>query len=526
MVETMRNILIILLLAFLWSCTSCTENKSENDSLVSDSDGQAVSDPDILDKSDNDQYVSDTSDDKTPDVNDKDTPDTDVTEEEFIDDCDVKLINAPFPYKDNEGNLTFCRPGCDTPTERDPQCMSNLWKEQNYNLCHQHPEYDCCGYPCVLDSLTPLTKEEEEKWGEYAIPMHKCDLKLNPENWGNDGTHGVVKSWNMSDGKVGFYIYTNNLSVKDWSVQTKYVTYDIATKKFNFILPARGQMQAYYKGSRIALVSDKRSLELNNSNIFLSYIRDDGSSHLAYNKPVNFLAYEPALNDTWAFVNLQETEGSPYKMMYAKVGEWKWVELGEGTLRMPSLSGNRFAMFMENMAGYICDLDKSPKSSSDCYKINQGDEGVRYVILDKENSNRAVYSSTKGKIVLMEYVNGKWEYRDIATSYSDEVKDYAIGFIVNMFQGNIMLYEEAYQLSSSSDYWGNKLCYYNLTNKKSYCMKKMEKDTEYNGVSIYPYGDAEFEGKWLLYQKLNSTPLILRDMDCYCKEEGVCPFEQ
>ena len=57
-------------------------------------------------------------------------------------------------------------------------------------------------------------------------------------------------------------------------------------------------------------------------------------------------------------------------------------------------------------------------------------------------------------------------------------------------------------------------------------MKKMDKDEEFNGIPIYPYGDAEFEGKWLLYQKLNSTPLILRDMECYCKEEGVCPFEE
>jgi len=520
----MRNLVIILLLALFWSCTSCNESNPEKDGLTSDKD-QTVSDQDTPDKSDNDQNVSDSSDDKIPDTNDTDLPDNDIAEEEFIDDCDVKLIDAPFPYTDNDGKLTFCRPGCDTPTEKDPQCMSNLWREQNYNLCHEHPEYDCCGYPCVLESLKPMTKEEVDEYYQLAtIPMHKCDLKLNPKDWGIGGS-SVMKSWNMSENKIGFYLYTVDLSMKDWPVKAKFSTYEIDTKKFNNITPAKGQMQSYYKGHRIALISDKRSLELNNSNIYLSYIGDDGSSHLAYNKPVNFLAYEPALNDKWAFVNLQETESSPYKMMYAKVGEWKWVVLGEGTLRMPSLSGNMFALFTEGMEGYICDLDKTPKSFSDCYRINQGDEGVRYVVFDKENSNRAVYSSTTGKIVLMEYVNGKWEYNDLITSYSDEIKDYAIGFIVNMFQGSIMLYEEAYQLSSSSDYWGNKLCYYNFTNKKSYCMKRMEKDTEYNGVPVYPYGDAEFEGKWLLYQKLNSTPLILRDMECYCKEEGVCPFE-
>ena len=58
-------------------------------------------------------------------------------------------------------------------------------------------------------------------------------------------------------------------------------------------------------------------------------------------------------------------------------------------------------------------------------------------------------------------------------------------------------------------------------------MKKMEKDEAFSdGTTKFPYGFAEFEDKWLLYQKKGSTPLILRDMECYCKEEGVCPFEE
>ena len=342
----MRNILIIFLLLLFWSCTSCTESKPENDNLTTDSDSLNVSDPDIMDKTNNDQDVSDDSDDTTPDVNDTDTHDNDITEEEFIDDCDVKLIDAPFPYKDGEG-LTFCRPGCDTPTEKDPQCITNLWKEQNFNLCHQHPEYDCCGYPCILESLKPLTKEEEELWGQYAIPMHKCDLKLNPENWGNDGTHGVVKSWNMSDGKVGLHMRPNDLDILEWPVKRKVVTYDIETQKFTLVAPA-SQMQAYYEGHRIIMSGDKRSLPIEVRKNYLAYFGDDGSYHLAYNKPVNFLAYEPALNDKWAFVNLQETEGFPYKMMYAKVGEWNWTALGEGTARYSELGGDYLGIYNEN----------------------------------------------------------------------------------------------------------------------------------------------------------------------------------
>ncbi len=247
---------------FLISCNSNSQ-KTDAENAMSDKDSVAVIDSDTQDE------VPDESDDPDAALPDSDSsvPDTAVNDDEFIDDCDVKLIDAKFPYYDKDSNITFCRPGCDTPTEKDPQCMTNLWKEQNYNLCHKYPEYDCCGYPCFLESLKPMTKEEVDEYYQLAtIPMHKCDLKLNPKDWGIGGS-SVMKSWNMSENKIGFYLYTVNLSMKDWSVKTKFSTYEIDTKKFNIIIPARGQEQAYYKGSRIALVSDKRNLELNNTKI-------------------------------------------------------------------------------------------------------------------------------------------------------------------------------------------------------------------------------------------------------------------
>jgi hypothetical protein len=491
---------------------------------------------------------TDTVPDKDSALNDADTETVDdlsdgvLTESDDISDADSAteclppLIDAKFPYYDKDSNITFCRPGCDTPTEKDPQCMTNLWKEQNDNLCHEYPEYDCCGYPCILESLKPMTKEEVDEYYQLAtIPMHKCDLKISPKDWGIGGS-SVMKSWNMSENKIGFYLYTVNLSMKDWPVKTKFSTYEIDTKKFNFILPARGQEQAYYKGSRIALVSDKRNLELNNSNIFLAYIGDDGSYHLAYNKPVNFLAYEPALNDKWAFVNLQETENSPYKMMYAKVGDpaslnstadsWKWTELGEGLGASPAISGNNLSVTDENYSSYVCDLSKNPKSFEGCFKMNEGDEKISYLYFDKENGNRMVFSqklNNNFKIILAEKEGDTYKRTDLITDFTDATSKYAYSIIPKTLRGNVLLYEEVAVVDGEGS---GLLCYYRIDKKRKYCMKKMEKDTEYNGVSVYPYGDAEFEGKWLLYQKLNSTPLILRDMDCYCKEEGICPFEE
>ena len=514
----MRRIFYLILLILFVSCSS---SKSQNDSdSIPDTDSNTQDSGTVND--DSDTHEAEIVDDSEA------TPDQDSysdSEKSDTDECYPSLSQAAFPYYDKDGKITFCRPNCDTPTADDPICIGNLWDEQNEKLCHEYPEYACCGTPCVLESLKPMTKEEVDEMYTTNIAMHKCDLKISPWSWGYDGSHGVVKSWNMSEGKMGFYLTPVNLSIKTWPVKTKFVTYDIATQKYSLVIPARAQEQAYYKGKRLALIADTRSLDLNNSNIFLAYIDDDAKVEIVYDKKVQSISYEPALNEKWAFVNLVDANSK--RMMYAKVGEWKWTSLGDGLGWIPSIVGNRLALFRDDLKGYICDLDKYPKSLDECYNVNEG-EKIRYLVLDKEDSNRAVYSANQGKIVLMEYKEGKWNYSDLITSYSDEItgKVNILGFIINMFRGNMLLYEEAFTTGEQGEVPANKLCYYNLTSKKSYCMKKMEDDSEYNGVPIYPYGDAEFEGKWLLYQKVSSTPFILRDMECYCKEEGVCPMEE
>ena len=513
------NLLVVLLVFLVFSCSS---SQSSNDTDVmpdADSNSDDIETVDDDSGSQGSEIVDDS--DETPDADsdsDSEKPDSD--------ECQPPLSEAPFPYYDTNGKITFCRPNCDTPTADDPICIGNLWDEQNDALCHEYPEYACCGTPCVLDSLKPMTKEEvDEMYTVANTAMHKCDLKISPWNLVYDGSNGVVKSWNMSEGKIGFHVYPAQLSPKEWSVGRKHIAYDIKTQKYFFIIPAYAQEQVYFKGKRLGLVSDKRSYDLNNENIFLAYISDDGKVEIVYDKKVKSISYEPALNEKWAFVNLVDANGK--RMLYAKVGEWKWTSLGNGLGWKPSIVGDRLALYQDNFKGYICDLNKYPKNLDECYNVNNGEE-LRYIVLNKEDSNKVVYSSVQGKIVLMEYKNGKWNYSDLITSYSDEIsgKVSVLGFIINMFSENMLLYEEAFNMGAHSQIMANKLCYYNLKSKKSYCMKKMENDSEYDGIPAYPYGDAEFEGKWLLYQKINSTPLILRNMECYCKEENICPFEE
>ena len=133
---------LLLIISFVFiSCSGCSDTQSQL-------------------STDRDSDLSTVEDDSTDCDSDLSTVDTDLL---FTDSdvdtqppCEPPLMEAPFPYYDKEGNMTFCRPGCDTPTEKDPQCMSNLWKEQNQALCTQKPEYACCGLPCVKEDFSPV----------------------------------------------------------------------------------------------------------------------------------------------------------------------------------------------------------------------------------------------------------------------------------------------------------------------------------------------------------------------------------
>ena len=504
---------------------SCSSSNSSNDSdILPDSDINTHDSETVGEDSDSQEAEITDDSDESPDQDtdhDSDSGKNDADSDE----CKPSLSEAPFPYYDANGKPTFCRPNCDTPTADDPICIGNLWDEQNDALCHEYPEYACCGTPCVMESLKPMTKEEvDEMYTVANTAMHKCDLKISPWNWAYDGSHGVVKAWNLSEGKVGFHIYPVQLNSATWPVESKYVVYDIATQKYSFVIPSRHQEQAYYKGKRLALICDKRSLDLNNENIFLAYIGDDAKTEIVYDKKVKSISYEPALNEKWAFVNLVDSNGK--RMLYAKIGEWKWTSLGNGVANHTSLVDNYLGIYDEEKNGYICDLSKNPKSFSDCMKINRENEKVSIIELNKDDPSEFVFNLNGVGITTAKIKDEKIvDYQTIISDFTPETAQNAYTLSPYQLRGKLLLYVEiTYRDGVGS---GGRLCYYRIDKNKKYCMKKMEKDESYSdGTTIFPYGFSELEGKWLLYQKINSTPLILRDMECYCKEEGVCPFEQ
>ena len=139
----MRNLLrfltIFLIILGLFSCSS--SHSSADSDIIPDSD------------SDNSENIIDEDTDSEEDsdfIDDSDETDDDVDSNTDSTECQPTLSEAQFPYYDANGKITFCRPGCDTPTADDPICIGNLWDEQNEKLCHEYPEYACCGTPCIM----------------------------------------------------------------------------------------------------------------------------------------------------------------------------------------------------------------------------------------------------------------------------------------------------------------------------------------------------------------------------------------
>ena len=89
-----------------------------------------------------------------------------------------------------------------------------------------------------------------------------------------------------------------------------------------------------------------------------------------------------------------------------------------------------------------------------------------------------------------------------------------------MFLGNKVSYQEYFTLSDGSvDVIG---CFYRFDKKKTYC-PSAHTFTPYMGDDLMGYN--VFWGKWHLWKRITRPTAIIRDLECYCKETGVCPLE-
>ena len=516
----LRLFLGVLGLIFLVSCSSSKNPENDTDILPdTDTDSQDVIVDDDADSEEDLDFVDDS--DETPDQDgDADTiPDIDSDEDVACLDLryNENTIKTPFPFKDANGKPTFCRPGCDTPTENDPQCVRNIWEWDNWDEYqvyikaqekdpNQEWERECYPWPCKLPNMHAQTKTELNTF------ISNCDRLITVNGFKANG--GTVWSHGMSDGIAGM----------DFGHTGRIIEYD--PEKDEYMTLGQNRALAFNEGRYIVEVFDRYpglnpnfykvftvSVLRTENGYFYEFIRDNYGLKDEFARP-------PFAGKNWALLRLSD------KTVYASSRDWEWHELaginnyaGEG-----NIVGDHLTFITNNRELYYCDLRKYPKHIDECFKLNRKDESGNEEIghsprIDLENEYRVVYNVYRKQIFvevdLHDLQNPKYTEYQIEnskeTTYSQEI---------DMLKGNKISYQEFFTLSDGTvDVIG---CFYRFDKQKTYCPA----DSTFVSHGDELMGYNVFWGKWHLWKIITSIHAIMRDWECYCKENNVCPLEQ
>jgi len=439
-------------------------------------------------------------------------------------DCPA-LKSANFPYYREDGSIHFCRK-CDLPAKSDdPDCVRNIWKEKNELYAKDYPERECAGYPCVIEGLEP--KPEDAPY--FGPPgLSKCDTEINPVDFYAGSSRGLA--FGIDDGKIGTVIHSN-VSFDKYPIDKRAVEFDIKTERYKAIMSSSADTISYKKGSFISFLSDYRQFvddeSLQKVKNYLVYYSPVTGYKVISNKTVDFIPYSLVrLSDEYAAVVIKD-DGGVYELRYAKVGEWKWQKI-EGVFGYNNyimVEKNILAFFTSDWNVYHCNMDKSPKSLSDCTHLKDydGTSNDEDVAIDKENPQRIAFSpkDVPRKIVVADMSSGKPVYSEIELELTEENNT---NVIVTNLSGNTIIYQEVFQYyyEKTGDTISDvKTCFYRLDKNKKYCSKRISEGHPYY------HGRTDFEGKYLVINSGQGGTLILRDMECYCKlEPDACPFDE
>ncbi len=495
----MRNVLIILILMALSACNS---DKPKTDADISDKDSGST---------DVDTHVPD------PDTVEIDTeqPDIDVdTDADTNVPCldlryNENTIKTNFPFKDKNGKPTFCRPGCDTPTETDPQCVRNIWEWDNWEEYqvyleaekkdpNQEWERECYPWPCVLPDM---------KAGLLENYTSKCDRMLTTN--GFKISMGAVWTYGMSDGVAGMLMNRDAIE------------YNPEKDEFTKIGQAAGRL-SYNKGRYVFPVYDRPHDTDGYRSFIISAEKKNGQYYyeFIYNNAVNnsFMSNPSFVEKDWVLIQVRSgKESSDTDVKYAKAGEWEWHSLGLGKVFEGNIVGDRLTFMVPytdpDRQIYYCDLSKYPKSYKECHKatgtLKSGDPELGHSPrIDEDNKNRLIYSiynSPEGKIKEVVFKDG----------LPSETKEYTLGVTrqPTKVKGELMSFTTSSQ--TSSDLIG---CFYRFDKEKMYCPAKPWSKV---GTEIMEFNT--FNGRMHLWS--GQTLAHIRSLDCYCEETGVCPFE-
>ena len=511
--DFMRNTLIILLLI---AFSACNSDKPKNDADINDKDS-GITDVDTT-LPDPDTVGIDA---EQPDI-DFDT-DADTTVPCLDLRYNENTIKTNFPFKDKNGKPTFCRPGCDTPTETDPQCVRNIWEWDNWEKYQKYLEAqknnpaqttirECYPWPCKLPDMKADSTLESFN--------SKCDRWLTVN--GYESNMGTIWTHGMSDGVAGM----------DFAHSGRIIEYD--PEKDEYFSLGQSLPLMFNENRYIGIIYDQLPQPSNftNRQFVISVLRKDGKYfyELIYdNVDHNAWFTNPSFpGNKWAFIQVSEGRyGSKTEFKYASSNDWQWHNIdgiqnyaGEG-----NIVSDHLTFITNNREIYYCDLRKYPKHINDCLKINRlNTDKITYEQgnspkIDTENEYRLVYNVDSTQIFvevdLADINNPEYTEHEIPKK-----KELFAGFSVDTVRGNKAVYGEMFDMGSGTlDFLG---CFYRFDKKKSYCPQENIFSTSPDNLMGY----NTFWGKWHLWKGIGRTAAFMRDWDCYCKETGVCPFEE
>ena len=518
----MRKLFYLIFLILFISCSSSSHSSADSDT-ISDSDID-TQDSEIVDD-DSDSQDSDLQDsdfiddsDETPNVdsdadtdadNDSDTPET-------VECLDLRYnentIKTPFPFKDANGKPTFCRQGCDTPTENDPQCVRNIWEWQNWDEQqaylkeqekdpNQTKERSCYPWPCKLPDMHAKTK------AELSTLVSSCDRLLTV----NDFSASMLTNWShgMYDGVAGMRF--NNLIVEYNPEKDEYTTIGqsrlLSFNENRYITEVYdsypGENPNTFKSFTVSVLRTEKGY-------FYELIRNNHEFKDTFFGP-------PFAGKNWVLLRLTGN-----KTVYASSKDWEWHELSgiENLAGEGNIVGDHLTFITNNRELYYCDLRKHPKHIDECFKLNRKDGSGNEELghsprIDIENECRVVYNV---------YGKPKFVEIDLHDLENPKYSEYAIekkhgngwDWEIEMLKGNMISYSEAF---GDLDFIG---CFYRFDKQKTYCPA----DSVFISHSEDLMGYNVFWGKWHLWKIITSIDSIMRDWECYCKETGVCPLEE
>ena len=529
----MRNILIMLMIFFFWSCTSCNSETpgSDVDNETPDIENDNVS-VEVDKSSDND--FSNNDDDF---VVDEDEPEIDEENDDESQDYSKPWLVDGDPYSDRDNYFYEYSGDYDVVTE-DTEKVRDLWRynftaitEKLEDMCSEGwiQPFEACGenYPFEPVIVENYPYEDNTSIKNPYIKNNACDGFLTPEiRWKNDWVYGRDPNYIAKNGKVIFKmssIYCLYGSKGTYMVDIpRRQIIKIATPYSDMAFNGKTVFMTIYDESKNYDYPDLPNYEMPRQEV-IYYDTETHKYGYAWYGDKFYGAIYVGLSDSYAMISYQTLPDSQgeMKVVYTKIGDWKnWKELKKFTTgddgyviaRFPHMVGSQLVFQNYEIATIFCDLDKGDDG---CVKISLDDEKTYFPKIIGDRKIVYMASSVDGSKI-NEIVQVELNEDGSVKSREAIVQDSKINGIMDVNEEYVLYAKKMGE--TANEHPITMFCMYRMSDKQSFCVDGVD-DMEIRKDYSYLSGG----GHYLVYQ--HYFDIVVRDMECYCDHNPTrCPY--